>query len=54
MKMEIHSTGKLYGNIDTPVLVMGEGGVLDGGCSMIKERERTTSTVTPIAEVRKT
>jgi cytoskeletal protein CcmA (bactofilin family) len=33
-RMEIHSKGKLYGTISTPVLVIQEGGVFDGNCKM--------------------
>lgn len=33
-KIEIHSTGKLYGNITTPTLVVEENGVFDGNCKM--------------------
>ncbi len=35
-KIEIHSTGKLYGNISTPILVIEEGGLFDGTCKMEK------------------
>ena len=38
-KIEIHSTGKLYGNITTPILVIEEGGLFDGTCKMEKEVE---------------
>ena len=33
-KIEIHSTGKLYGNISTPTLVIEENGLFDGSCKM--------------------
>ena len=51
VRIEILPTGKLYGNIDTPVLAIGEGGVLDGTCSMTKGRERGTKMVTPTPKV---
>lgn len=38
-KIEIHSTGKLYGNITTPTIVIEEGGLFDGTCKMGKEVE---------------
>jgi cytoskeletal protein CcmA (bactofilin family) len=38
-KIEIHATGKLYGNITTPTLVIEEGGLFDGTCKMGKEIE---------------
>jgi cytoskeletal protein CcmA (bactofilin family) len=49
-KIEIHSTGRLYGNISTPTLVIDEGGVFDGTCKMEKEMEETTKKVTPLKE----
>ena len=48
-KIEIHSTGKLYGNITTPILVIEEGGLFDGTCKMEKGVEATKK-VTPIKE----
>jgi cytoskeletal protein CcmA (bactofilin family) len=33
-RMEIHSTGKMYGNIFTPILTINEGGILEGNCKM--------------------
>jgi len=33
-RVEIHSNGKLCGNLFTPVLVINEGGLLDGTCRM--------------------
>lgn len=36
-KIEIHATGKLYGNITTPTLVIEQGGLFDGSCRMEKE-----------------
>jgi cytoskeletal protein CcmA (bactofilin family) len=35
-KVEIHSTGKLKGNITAPTLVIREGGFFEGGCKMEK------------------
>ena len=48
-KIEIHSTGKLYGKITTPTLVIEEGGLFDGTCSMEKG-VAPTKKVTPIKE----
>lgn len=48
-KIEIHSTGKLYGNITTPILVIEEGGLFDGTCKMEKGVEAAKK-VTPIKE----
>jgi cytoskeletal protein CcmA (bactofilin family) len=33
-KIEIHSTGKLYGNIATPSLIIREGGLFQGASTM--------------------
>jgi len=49
-KIEIHSTGKLYGNITTPTLVIQEGGLFDGTCKMEKGAEAVPKKVTPIKE----
>ena len=48
-KIEIHSTGKLYGNITSPILVIEEGGLFDGTCKMEKVVE-VAKKVTPIKE----
>jgi cytoskeletal protein CcmA (bactofilin family) len=36
MRLEIHSTGKLYGNIRTAKLQIADGVVFEGTCEMIK------------------
>jgi cytoskeletal protein CcmA (bactofilin family) len=33
-RLEIHSKGKLYGTISTPVLVIQDGGIFEGNCRM--------------------
>jgi cytoskeletal protein CcmA (bactofilin family) len=33
-RVEIHSRGKLYGTIFTPVLIIQDGGILEGNCKM--------------------
>jgi cytoskeletal protein CcmA (bactofilin family) len=33
-RVEIHSRGKLYGTISTPVLIIQDGGVFEGNCKM--------------------
>ncbi len=40
-RMEIHAAGKVSGNIQTPVLVINEGVVFNGNCSMEKPIELT-------------
>ena len=38
-KIELGRTARVTGNIQTPRLVMEEGAILEGGCSMTKARE---------------
>ena len=38
-KIELGRTAKIAGNIQTPRLVMDEGAILEGSCSMVKARE---------------
>ena len=33
-RAEIHSTGKLHGNLFTPIFTVNEGGILEGHCKM--------------------
>ncbi len=33
-RVEIHHTGKFYGNLLTPILTVDEGGFFDGNCKM--------------------
>jgi cytoskeletal protein CcmA (bactofilin family) len=33
-RVEIHPTGKFYGNLLTPIFTINEGGVFDGHCKM--------------------
>lgn len=33
-RVEIHPTGKLYGNLTTPIITINEGGIFDGHCKM--------------------
>jgi len=51
VKAEIHSTGRLQGNIVTPALVIEEGGIFDGGCKMTKREAVAPTQVTPIKEI---
>ena len=36
-KIEIHAPGKVFGNISAPAVVMDEGVVFEGSCTMQKE-----------------
>jgi cytoskeletal protein CcmA (bactofilin family) len=51
VKTEIHSTGKLHGKINTPALVIEEGGVFDGMCKMDRGAEAAAKKVTPLKEI---
>lgn len=33
-RVEIHPRGKLYGTLSTPILVIQDGGILEGNCKM--------------------
>lgn len=39
-RVEIHSTGRFYGNLFTPVLVVHEGGFFEGQCKMERVSEK--------------
>jgi cytoskeletal protein CcmA (bactofilin family) len=39
-KLEIHSSGKLYGNIRTEKLMIADGVVFEGKCEMIRADEK--------------
>jgi cytoskeletal protein CcmA (bactofilin family) len=34
-RVEIHSKGKIYGTIFSPILIIQDGGVLEGDCKMV-------------------
>jgi cytoskeletal protein CcmA (bactofilin family) len=50
-KVEILSTGKLFGNIATPSLSIEEGVLFEGSCSMAKAREGLAHTPTGKGEL---
>jgi cytoskeletal protein CcmA (bactofilin family) len=33
-RVEIHSTGKFFGNLSTPIITISEGGIFEGQCKM--------------------
>jgi cytoskeletal protein CcmA (bactofilin family) len=41
-RLEIHSKGKLYGTISTPVLVVQDGGIFEGNCRMGPKSDTTS------------
>jgi cytoskeletal protein CcmA (bactofilin family) len=49
-KVEILHTGKIIGDVTTPLLVVEEGAILEGKCSMIKSEPAATAK-TPAAKV---
>jgi cytoskeletal protein CcmA (bactofilin family) len=46
-KIEIHSSGKVFGNIITPVLMINDGGIFEGNSLMSKDEEINKSEVGP-------
>lgn len=40
-RVELHAPAKLFGSLQTPVLVIQEGVVFDGNCQMTKEGKRS-------------
>lgn len=49
-KVEIHSTGKVYGNIQAPTLIIEEGAIFEGHCEMSKAVEAREGTKKPKVE----
>lgn len=49
-RVEIHSPGKVYGNIKSPVLVIEEGVVFEGNCQMEKQGEQKIFSVVDVKE----
>lgn len=41
-RVEIHAPGKVFGNITTPVLVIDEGVIFEGGCVMKQEKSKVS------------
>jgi cytoskeletal protein CcmA (bactofilin family) len=40
-KVEIHQTGRVYGDIFTPALIIEHGAVFDGKCHMVEREDAT-------------
>lgn len=49
-KLEIRAPGKLYGNVTTPSLVIEEGVVFEGHCSMGAKESKSDGRVTLLAK----
>ncbi len=45
IRAEIHSTGKVYGALFTPILTVNEGGILEGHCKMEGAPDRKEDTL---------
>ncbi len=50
-RIEIRAPAKVFGNIETPVLVIAEGVVFEGNCSMQKTKESKDKKVASIKDV---
>ena len=46
-RVEIHATGKLSGNLFTPVLLIQEGGIFEGHCKMKQSPDKEEDLHTP-------
>jgi len=44
VRAEIHPTGKIHGNLATPILLINEGGVFEGNCKMDRAADQKEST----------
>ena len=53
-KVEIHSTGRFYGNLHAPALIIEEGAVFEGNCAMASTAEQHVEHPAHSAEVAET
>jgi cytoskeletal protein CcmA (bactofilin family) len=42
-RIEIHSAGKVFGDIQAPTVVINEGGIFEGNCQMQRAKEADAS-----------
>ena len=49
-RVEIHSTGKFYGALFTPILTVNEGGLLEGHCKMEGAPDRKEDTLNLLSQ----
>lgn len=49
-RVEIHSTGKVYGTLSTPILTINEGGIFEGHCKMEGSPDRREETLDLLSE----
>ena len=52
-RIEINAPGKVFGNIETPTLLIAEGVIFEGNCSMQKTKEPVEKKVASIKDVAK-
>lgn len=52
-RIEILPPGRLYGNISTPSLVVGEGVIFEGSCTMESQTKKDDRKVTPLGQTAK-
>ena len=48
-RVEIHSTGKVYGKVFTPILTVNEGGILEGHCKMEGVLDKKEDNLDPLS-----
>ncbi len=53
-KLEMLSTGQVYGNVKTRVLKIADGVIFDGKCEMIKEGENLDIFSAPVESLKQT
>ncbi len=53
-KLEMLSTGQVYGNVKTRVLKIADGVVFDGKCEMIKDAENFDIFSAPVEDLKQT
>jgi len=49
-RVEIHSTGKLYGTLSTPILIINEGGIFEGHSKMGGTLNRKEDNLDPLSQ----
>src|SRR6188472_518160 len=47
-RVEIHRNGKVYSDIDTPALIIEEGAIFQGNCTMGGDKDRKGGSVTSL------
>lgn len=48
-RVEIHSTGKVYGSLSTPILTINEGGIFEGHCKMESGFDKKEDNLDPLS-----